>query len=108
MGKSNSPDFWNQIMRGGVGRLTFFFLPSDGFVLCHGYGYFFCFSLSLLPLSRTPRSSYPHSALPPMSYFHQPVTGEIGKHLPKEMVRIERDWSGGEMCQCVTLFSPKV
>lgn len=40
-----------------------------------------------------------------MSYFHQPVTGEIGKHLPKEMVRIERDWSGGEMCQCVTLFS---
>lgn len=36
-----------------------------------------------------------------MSYFHQPVTGEIGKHLPKEMVRIERDWSGGEMCQCV-------
>ncbi|OXC67669.1 hypothetical protein AYX13_03755 [Cryptococcus neoformans] len=52
----------------------------------------------------TPRSSYPHSALPPMSYFHQPVTGEIGKHLPKEMVRIERDWSGGEMCQFETIF----
>nr|KIR47006.1 hypothetical protein I312_03902 [Cryptococcus bacillisporus CA1280] len=52
----------------------------------------------------TPRSSYPQSALPPMSYFHQPVTGEIGKHLPKEMVRIERDWSGGEMCQFETIF----
>nr|ODN91272.1 hypothetical protein L203_01477 [Cryptococcus depauperatus CBS 7841] len=51
-----------------------------------------------------PRSAYPRQALPPMSYYHQPVTGEIGKHLPKEMVRIERDWSEGEICQFETIF----
>ncbi|ODO00613.1 hypothetical protein L198_02933 [Cryptococcus wingfieldii CBS 7118] len=51
-----------------------------------------------------PRSAYPRQALPPMSYYHTPVTGVIGQHLPKEMVRIERDWTDGEVCQFETVF----
>nr|XP_031859061.1 uncharacterized protein CI109_005567 [Kwoniella shandongensis]KAA5526133.1 hypothetical protein CI109_005567 [Kwoniella shandongensis] len=52
----------------------------------------------------TPRSSYPRGALPPNSYYHQPVTGTVGQHLPKEIVRVDRDWSGGEVCQFETFF----
>ncbi|WVQ96412.1 hypothetical protein IAU59_003517 [Kwoniella sp. CBS 9459] len=52
----------------------------------------------------TPRSAYPRQALPPKSYFNQPITGTIGRHLPKEIVRIERDWSGGEVCQFESTF----
>ncbi|KAK8849445.1 hypothetical protein IAR55_004778 [Kwoniella newhampshirensis] len=51
-----------------------------------------------------PRSSYPRQALPPDTYFLQPVTGTIGRHLPKEIVRVERDWSGGEVCRFETSF----
>ncbi|WVQ75217.1 hypothetical protein IAR50_004829 [Cryptococcus sp. DSM 104548] len=51
-----------------------------------------------------PRSAYPRQALPPMSYYHTPVTGVIGHHLPKEMVRIERNWNDGEVCQFDTVF----
>ncbi|KAL7424897.1 hypothetical protein Q5752_000583 [Cryptotrichosporon argae] len=49
-----------------------------------------------------PRSSVPTSSVPSPSYFSQPVTGVLGVHLPKEIVRVERDWSGGEAAQ----FSP--
>ncbi|WVF68892.1 hypothetical protein IAT40_003665 [Kwoniella sp. CBS 6097] len=52
----------------------------------------------------TPRSAYPRQALPPKSYYNQPITGTIGRHLPKEIVRIERDWSGGEVCQFESTF----
>ena len=48
---------------------------------------------------RTPRSGYSTEAVPSNSYYSQPQTGTIGKHLPKEIIRIERDWSGGEVCQ---------
>ncbi|WVW86618.1 hypothetical protein I302_108671 [Kwoniella bestiolae CBS 10118] len=51
-----------------------------------------------------PRSYYALQALPPHSYFHQPITGTIGKHLPKEVIRIDRDWSGGEVCQFDTVY----
>ncbi|WWC93085.1 uncharacterized protein L201_008050 [Kwoniella dendrophila CBS 6074] len=51
-----------------------------------------------------PRSYYSLQALPPHSYFHQPITGTIGKHLPKEIIRIDRDWSGGEVCQFDTVY----
>ncbi|WVR08295.1 hypothetical protein IAU60_005344 [Kwoniella sp. DSM 27419] len=51
-----------------------------------------------------PRSSYPRQAIPAHSYYYTPITGTIGKHLPKEIVRIERDWSGGEVCQFETTF----
>ncbi|WRT69422.1 uncharacterized protein IL334_006408 [Kwoniella shivajii] len=51
-----------------------------------------------------PKSSVQWQAIPKNSYFHQPQTGIIGKHLPKEMVRIERDWSDGEICKFETMF----
>ena len=47
------------------------------------------------------RSGYSKEAVPTNSYYGQPVTGTIGRHLPKEIVRIERDWSDGEVCQWV-------
>ncbi|ORY35010.1 Golgin subfamily A member 7/ERF4 family-domain-containing protein [Naematelia encephala] len=52
------------------------------------------------------RSNYARTTtdLPDTTYFGQPVTGTIGLHLPKEVVRIERDWSGGEVCQFDTTF----
>ncbi|WWC73432.1 uncharacterized protein I206_107400 [Kwoniella pini CBS 10737] len=51
-----------------------------------------------------PRSSYTLQAIPAHSYFNQPITGIIGKHLPKEIIRIDRDWSGGEVCQFDTVY----
>nr|XP_018260533.1 uncharacterized protein I303_07455 [Kwoniella dejecticola CBS 10117]OBR82691.1 hypothetical protein I303_07455 [Kwoniella dejecticola CBS 10117] len=51
-----------------------------------------------------PRSYYALQALPPQSYFHQPISGTIGRHLPKEIIRIDRDWSGGELCQFDTVY----
>lgn len=47
----------------------------------------------------TPRSGYSKSAIPTNSYYGEGVTGKVGRDLPKEMIRIERDWSGGEICQ---------
>ena len=44
-------------------------------------------------------SGYARSEVPGSRYFGQPATGVIGRHLPKEVVRVERDWSGGEVCQ---------
>ena len=49
---------------------------------------------------RPPHSSYALSATPGDIYFGSEPTGTIGLHHPKEIVRIERDWSAGaEVCQ---------
>jgi hypothetical protein len=53
----------------------------------------------LVLMPREPRSGYSQEAVPTNSYYGQPVTGVIGRHLPKEIVRIDRDWSDGEVCQ---------
>lgn len=50
-------------------------------------------------MGSTPRSGYSKEAVPTNSYYGQAVTGTIGIHLPKEIIRIERDWSDGEVCQ---------
>ena len=52
------------------------------------------------------------SLIPKSSYYHGPPTGDtafgtapmghIGVHHPREVLRIERDYSGGEVIQ----FSP--
>lgn len=53
-----------------------------------------------------PHSSYSTSALPrSTSNFGTPPTGTIGIHYPREIVRIERDWSGGDIAQCVATSS---
>lgn len=50
-----------------------------------------------------PRSSVPQAGVPNSTYYGQPQTGTIGRDLPKEIVRIERDWHLGDICQCVQL-----
>jgi len=42
--------------------------------------------------------------VPSETYFGQPTTGVIGQDLPKEIVRIERDWSLGDICQYVNNY----
>lgn len=59
------------------------------------------------------RSSRRHRAIPHSSYYNGPPPldsaygsdqiGQIGVHYPREILRIERDYSGGELCQCVCL-----
>lgn len=56
-------------------------------------------------IGREVRSGYSRSAVPGESYFGQPVTGTIGQHLPKEVIRVERDWTGGEVCQWVDIHT---
>lgn len=47
-----------------------------------------------------PHSSYALSAVPdPTQNYGTDPSGTIGKHHPKEVIRIERDWSDGEVCQ---------
>lgn len=48
-----------------------------------------------------PRSSVPQAGVPNSTYYGQPQTGMIGRDLPKEIVRIERDWHLGDICQYV-------
>ncbi|KAL1413807.1 hypothetical protein Q8F55_001591 [Vanrija albida] len=51
-----------------------------------------------------PRSSVPHAAASSNTYYGQPPTGTIGRDLPKEIVRVERDYSLGDICQISTNF----
>ncbi|TXT15504.1 hypothetical protein VHUM_00007 [Vanrija humicola] len=51
-----------------------------------------------------PRSSVPHAAASTNTYYGQPPTGTIGRDLPKEIVRVERDYSLGDICQFTTNF----
>ncbi|RSH85810.1 uncharacterized protein EHS24_003990 [Apiotrichum porosum] len=46
----------------------------------------------------------PQAGVPNETYYGQPPTGVVGRDLPKEIVRIERDWSLGDICQFATAF----
>ncbi|KAI9460207.1 Golgin subfamily A member 7/ERF4 family-domain-containing protein [Lactarius psammicola] len=46
-----------------------------------------------------PVSSYYFGPPPPNSAFFTPPVGQIGVHHPREIVRVERDYSGGEIVQ---------
>lgn len=48
-----------------------------------------------------PRSSYPVGPPPIGSAYGSDPVGQIGVHFPREIVRIERDFSGGELVQYV-------
>ncbi|KLT44281.1 hypothetical protein CC85DRAFT_283795 [Cutaneotrichosporon oleaginosum] len=52
----------------------------------------------------TPRSSVPQPGQPNSTYYGQPPTGIIGRDLPKEIVRVDREWSLGDICQFSTAF----
>ncbi|KAI9512316.1 Golgin subfamily A member 7/ERF4 family-domain-containing protein [Russula earlei] len=44
-------------------------------------------------------SSYRFGPIPPDSAYYTPPVGQIGLHHPREIVRVERDYSGGEIVQ---------
>jgi hypothetical protein len=46
-----------------------------------------------------PVSSYYFGPPPPNSAYFTPPVGQIGVHHPREIVRVERDYSGGEIVQ---------
>lgn len=46
-----------------------------------------------------PVSSYYFGPPPPNSAYFTPPVGQIGVHHPREIVRVERDYSGGEVVQ---------
>ncbi|KZT08947.1 uncharacterized protein LAESUDRAFT_748573 [Laetiporus sulphureus 93-53] len=51
-----------------------------------------------------PRSSYYFAPPPPDAAFGTPPIGQIGIHHPREIVRIERDFSGGELPQFAPVY----
>lgn len=59
-----------------------------------------------LPNSRPllPKSSYYFGPPPEDSAYGTPPVGQIGVHYPREMVRIERDYSGGELPQFAAIY----
>ncbi|KZT24669.1 hypothetical protein NEOLEDRAFT_1066730 [Neolentinus lepideus HHB14362 ss-1] len=46
-----------------------------------------------------PKSSYYFGPPPPTSAYGTDPVGQIGVHFPREVLRIERDYSGGELIQ---------
>ncbi|KAG6849802.1 hypothetical protein H0H93_005052 [Arthromyces matolae] len=51
-----------------------------------------------------PKSSYYFGPPPSDSAFYTPPIGHIGLHHPREIVRIERDYTGGELVQFAPIY----
>lgn len=51
-----------------------------------------------------PKSSYYFGPPPEDSAFGTAPVGQIGVHHPREVVRIERDYSGGELPQFAAIY----
>ncbi|KAH9982194.1 Golgin subfamily A member 7/ERF4 family-domain-containing protein [Lactifluus volemus] len=51
-----------------------------------------------------PVSSYYYGPPPADSAYFTPPLGQIGVHHPREIVRVERDYSGGEIVQFASTF----
>ena len=51
-----------------------------------------------------PKSSYYFGPPPPDSAYGTAPTGHIGVHHPREILRIERDYSGGELIQFAPIY----
>jgi len=49
-------------------------------------------------------SSYRFGPVPRDSAYYTPPVGQIGVHHPREIVRVERDYSGGEVVQFSSSF----
>lgn len=54
--------------------------------------------------SLKPKSSYYFGPPPEDSAFGTAPVGQIGVHHPREMIRIERDYSGGELPQFAAIY----
>ncbi|KAK0207994.1 Golgin subfamily A member 7/ERF4 family-domain-containing protein [Desarmillaria ectypa] len=51
-----------------------------------------------------PKSSYYFGPPPPDAAFGTPPMGQIGAHHPREVIRIERDYTGGELIQFAPIY----
>lgn len=51
-----------------------------------------------------PKSAYYFGPPPPDSAFGTPPVGQIGLHHPREIIRIERDYTGGELIQFAPIY----
>ncbi|KNZ78209.1 Golgin subfamily A member 7 [Termitomyces sp. J132] len=54
--------------------------------------------------SLIPKSSYYFGPPPSDAAFYTPPVGQIGFHHPREIIRIERDYSGGELIQFAPIY----
>jgi hypothetical protein len=54
--------------------------------------------------SLIPRSAYYYGPPPPDSAYGTLPVGQIGHHHPREILRVERDYSGGELTQFATVY----
>jgi hypothetical protein len=60
-------------------------------------------------MTRSRRLLIPHSSYyigpPPLdSAYHTDPIGQIGLHHPREIIRVERDYSGGELVQFASTY----
>lgn len=51
-----------------------------------------------------PKSSYYFGPPPSDSAFGTSPTGQIGVHHPREILRVERDYTGGELAQFAPVY----
>lgn len=51
-----------------------------------------------------PKSSYYSGPPPPDSAYGTPPIGQMGVHHPREILRIERDYTGGEVIQFAPIY----
>ncbi|KIK99207.1 hypothetical protein PAXRUDRAFT_37335, partial [Paxillus rubicundulus Ve08.2h10] len=51
-----------------------------------------------------PHSSYYFGPPPPDSAYGTPPVGQIGVHHPRDIIRIERDYAGGELIQFAPIY----
>lgn len=56
------------------------------------------------PRSKIPKSSYYFGPPPSGSAYGTPPTGQIGVHHPREILRVERDYTGGELMQFAPIY----
>ncbi|ESK98129.1 golgin a7 [Moniliophthora roreri MCA 2997] len=54
--------------------------------------------------SLIPKSSYYFGPPPPGSAYGTPPVGQIGVHHPREVLRVERDYTGGELIQFAPIY----
>jgi len=75
--------------------------PTNGEKQLNSYG-----TLTSSARSRTliPKSSYYFGPPPPGSAFGSHPTGQIGLHHPREIIRVERDYTGGELIQFAPIY----
>ncbi|CAA7264677.1 unnamed protein product [Cyclocybe aegerita] len=56
------------------------------------------------PRPMIPKSSYYFGPPPPDSAYGTAPTGQIGVHHPREILRVERDYTGGELIQFAPIY----